>query len=416
MRSRFRVALLLTVLGTILSPGCHAVEKHWVVSWGTSPAPAPTDAASARKEGLELDHQTLREIVHLSIGGPMVRVRLSNVFGKESLRIGSAHVALRGNGSSIARDSDHVLTFSGVPEVTIPPNAIVLSDPVPLVVRDGSDLAISLFIPGHSTGAAVHYLALQTSYVGEGDLTSAGGVENAHAITSWMFLAGVDVSASPRAAAIAVFGDSRVDGDGSTQDANWRWPDSLAQRLSRQGLALGVLNAGIIGNRILRDSPPSALELGPSGLARFERDALDAPGVKYVIVLAGVVDIDLPGTPYAPASAAVSAEDVIWGMKQLIERAHERGVRVFLATQTPFGGANWMPNIYSDAKNAQRQALNAWIRSGKGFDGVIDFEPIVRDPSDPGRLRPDLDSGDHIHPNDVGYAAMAEAIDLRLFR
>jgi lysophospholipase L1-like esterase len=371
---------------------------------------------SARKEGLELAHQTLREIVHLSIGGAMVRVRLSNVFGKESLRIGAAHVALRGSGSSIARASDHMLTFAGAPEVMIPPDGIVLSDPVPLVVGDGSDLAISLFIPEQATGAAVHYLALQTSYEGEGDLTSASVIENAHPITAWMFLAGVDVSASPNAAAIAVFGDSRVDGDGSTQDANRRWPDALARRLSRQGMPRGVLNAGIIGNRILRDSPPDALELGPSGLSRFERDALDAPGVKYVIVLAGVVDIDLPGTPYAPASPPVSAEDVIRGMQQLIERAHERGVRVFVATQTPFGGANWMANIYSDAKNAQRQALNVWIRSGKGFDGVIDFEPVVRDPADHGRLRPDLDSGDHIHPNDVGYAALADAIDLRLFR
>jgi lysophospholipase L1-like esterase len=234
-------------------------------------------------------------------------------------------------------------------------------------------------------------------------------------MASWVFLAGVDVSAPRSAAAIAVFGDSRVDGDGATVNANNRWPDALAKRLSQQGLPLGVLNAGIIGNRILQDAPQVAVELGVNGLARFDHDALDQPGVKYVIVLEGIVDIGLPGTQFAP-SEAVSVDDLIAGMKQLIARAHDRGMRIFGATQTPFSGANSIPGIFSAEKEAQRQALNQWIRSSHAFDGVLDFEKVVRDPANPERIRTAWDSGDHLHPNDAGYEAMANSIDLALFK
>ena len=392
-----------------------APAAHWVVSWGASPS-APPDAAQIRKKGLEFNNQTLREIVHLSIGGSAVRVRFSNLFGAQSLEIGSAHLALRTSDSAILPSSDRALTFGGAHGVTIPPNAFALSDPVQLAVPAQSDLAISIFVPYMASAAGIHGFALQTSYVGAGDLTGAPSMANARAISSWIFLDGVDVSAPLSAAAIAVFGDSRVDGHGSTPNANGRWPNVLAKRLAQRGLQLGVLNAGIIGNRILHDAPQTAVELGVNGLARFNHDALDPPGVKYVIVLEGIVDIGLPGTEFAPASEAVSVDDLIAGMKQLIARAHDRGMKVFGGTQTPFSGATVIPGMFSAEKEAQRKALNLWIRSSHAFDAVIDFEKVVLDPVNPEKIRPAFDSGDHIHPNDAGYEAMANAIDINLFQ
>ena len=409
--ARFTVAFLALSFAAVAA----APAAHWVVSWGASPSPLP-DEAHIRAKGLEFSNQTLREIVHLSIGGSAVRVRFSNFFGRQSLEIGSAHLALRRNDSTILPSSDRALTFGGATGISIPPNAFVLSDPVKLAVPAESDLAVSIFVPHGTTAAGFHSFAQQTSYVGAGDQTAAPSIANPRSITSWIFLAGVDVSAPPSAAAIAVFGDSRVDGDGSTPNANRRWPDVLAQRLSQQGIPLGVLNAGIIGNRILHDAPQVAAELGVNGLARFDHDALDQPGVKYVIILEGIVDIGLPGTPVAPASEAVSVDDLIAGMKQLIERAHDRGMKVFGATQTPFSGATTIPGIFSAEKEEQRKTLNQWIRSSHDFDGVIDFEKVMLDPANPEKIRPAFDSGDHLHPNDAGYEAMANAVDLSLFR
>jgi lysophospholipase L1-like esterase len=413
-----RAALLLAFLASSFNaiaagPGS-TPATHWVVSWGASPSPPP-DEARIRTKRLEFNNQTLREIVHLSIGGSLVRVRFSNFFGLQALKIGSAHLALRASDSLIQPSSDRALTFGGAPGASVPPNAFVLSDPVELAMPDEIDLAISIFVPHVASAAGIHYFAQQTSYVGAGDLTAAPSIENPRAISSWIFLSGVDVNAPLSAAAIAVFGDSRVDGDGSTPNTNHRWPDALARRLSQQGLPLGVLNAGIIGNRILHDAPQVAVELGVNGLARFDRDALDQPGVKYVIVLEGIVDIGLPGTQFAP-SEAVSVDDLIAGMKQLIERAHDRGVKVFGATETPFSGAATIPGIFSAEKEAQRKALNQWIRSSHAFDGVIDFEKVVLDPANPERIRPAWDSGDHLHPNDAGYQAIANSIDLALFK
>jgi len=412
MIARFVLALLALSFTTVAAAAPQ--PAHWVVSWGASASPPP-DAAQIQKHGLEFNNQTLREIVHLSIGGSAVRVRLSNFFGKQSLEIGAAHLGLRASDSAIQPSSDRALTFGGAPGVSVPPNAFVLSDPVKLAVLAGSDLAISIFVPHVATAAGIHYFAQQTSYVGAGDLTASPSISNPRAISSWIFLAGVDVSAPPPAAAIAVFGDSRVDGDGSTPNANKRLPDALFKRLAQQGLSLGVLNAGIIGNRILHDAPQAAEELGVNGLARFDRDALDQPGVKYVVVLEGIVDIGLAGTEFAPTEA-VSVDDLVAGMKQLIERAHDHGMKIFAATQTPFSGATTIPGIFSAEKEAQRKALNQWIRSSHAFDAVIDFDKVVADPANPERIRPAWDSGDHIHPNDAGYQAMADAIDLALFK
>ena len=230
-----------------LSAGTAEEPAHWVVSWGTSAAAAP-DAEQIRARELAFSHQTLREIVHLSLGGSAIRVRFSNRFGSQELEIGAAHLALRAAHSSVEPSTDRALTFIGKPGTTVPPNAFVLSDPLTFAAPAGSDLAISIFVPHLTSAAAIHYLAQQTSYVGEGDQTGAPTISGARAITSWIFLGGVDVSAPPSAAAIAIFGDSRVDGDGSSPDANKRLSDALAKRLLQQGLPLGVLNAGIIGS------------------------------------------------------------------------------------------------------------------------------------------------------------------------
>ena len=258
------------------------------------------------------------------------------------------------------------------------------------------------------------YSAQQTSYVGQGDLAGAASLAGADTITSWVFLTGVDVRAPEPASAVVAFGDSITDGARSTVDANHRWPDILAGRLlARRGKPIAVLDAGIGGNRILHDASTN-VRFGVNALARFDRDVLAQPGVKYVIVLEGINDLGHAGQS-APVSEAVSAEDIIAGLKQMIERAHEKGLKIFGATLTPFEGTPF-PGYFTTEKEAMRKAVNAWIRTGKGFDGVIDFEKAVRDPNYPDQMLAAYDGGDHLHPGDAGYKAMGEAVDLALFR
>jgi hypothetical protein len=291
---------------------------------GTSPAPQLPDENQMRDAKLIFENQTSREVIHTSIGSDTVRVRLSNAYGKETAEIGSAHIALRAQASEIAEGSDYPLTFSGRSAVSIPPDALVLSDPIKLNVTPGADLLISLFIPKATTGAGIHYGAQQTSYLTQGDMTGASSLPNPTTITSWVFLTGVDVLAPEPSATLVVFGDSSTDGAASTSDTNRRWPDILAQRLLAQSgnQKIGVLNAGIGGNHILHE-PSGNVRFGVNTLARFDRDVLAQPGVKYVIVFEGINDLGHAGTS-APLSEAVSAEDVIAGYKQLIERATRR--------------------------------------------------------------------------------------------
>jgi lysophospholipase L1-like esterase len=311
------------------------------------------------------------------------------------------------------RDSDHALTFSGHSQVSIPANAIVLSDPIKLNVLSESDLVVSIYVPKPTTGAGIHYSAQQTSYIGSGDLTAAGSFQATQTITSWVFLAGVDALAPETVSTIVAFGDSITDGARSTVDMNRRWPDVLASRLVEHGPKMGVVDAGIGGNRILHDAQ-SNVAFGVNALARFDRDVLAQPGVKYVIVLEGINDLGHAGTA-APLSEAVSADDVIAGLVQLIERAHEKGIKVIGATLTPFDGTVF-PGYFSPEKEVKRKAINAWIRSGKAFDGIIDFDKAVRDSSNPDRILAAYDSGDHLHPGDSGYKAMGEAVSLALFK
>ncbi|HZQ53409.1 MAG TPA: SGNH/GDSL hydrolase family protein [Bryobacteraceae bacterium] len=404
--------LLTIVIGL---PCLAAQHTHWVGTWEASPAPQLANEAQMRHDKLVFENQTIREIVHASIGGNTVRVRLSNAYGKDTIEIGAAHLALHAQGANIVAGSDHVLTFSGHPGIAIPPNAPVLSDPVQLNVPASGDLAISIFLPKATEGSGVHYAAQQTSYVAQGDVTSAASLSEPATITSWVFLTGVDVLAPEPASAVVAFGDSITDGARSTMDANHRWPNILADRLIAQHgkKEVAVLDAGIGGNRILHDAATN-VRFGVNALARFNRDVIAQSGVKYVIVLEGINDLGHAGTS-APASETVSAEQIIAGLQQMIARAHEKGLKIFGATLTPFEGTTF-PGYFTPEKEAKRKAINEWIRTSGAFDGVIDFDKAVRDPNDPDRMLPAYDGGDHLHPGDAGYKAMADAVPLGLFK
>jgi lysophospholipase L1-like esterase len=384
---------------------------RWVATWATGPA-GQTPGGAPR-----FDNQTVRYIIHTSVGGDRVRIKLSNTFGSEPLVIGSAHVARRAAGARIERSSDRRLTFGGADRVTIPVGALVVSDPVQLDVPALSDLAISLYLPQPTEGATTHALALQTSFIaaGTGDATGAIDLPGAAQTTSWEFVTGVDVTVRGGAAVVAL-GDSITDGANSTVDANLRWPSVLAARLqARRGTAqLGVIDQGIIGNRILHPTEPQFGNLfGPAALARFDRDVLAQAGVAYVIVLLGINDIGHPGGT-APVSETVSPEEIEAGLTQFVARAHEHGIRVFGATLTPFENTT-LADFFSPEKEVKRQAVNRWIRTAGAFDAVIDFDAAIRDPGHPARILPAFDGGDHLHPSDAGQRAMAEAIPLRLF-
>jgi lysophospholipase L1-like esterase len=381
---------------------------HWVGTWAASPSP---QSAVLNESDL-----TIREIVHTSIGGKRIQIRFTNVFGTEPLTIAAAHVAIRSTGSATAAGSDHALTFGGRPAATIPPAAILVSDPIQLDLPAQSDLAISVYVPGPFPMKTMHAAASQTSYLAPGDLTAAASLPStAKTMTSWPFLCGVAVEAPEKTEAIVTFGDSITDGSRSTTGANARWPDVLARRLQAVHRQIAVLNAVIGGNRILHDGQgPRGPAFGPSGLSRFDRDVISHPGVKYVIVMEGINDLGHPGTS-APESETVTTEDIIFGLRQLIERAHAAGLKIFGATLTPFEVAS-SPGYDTSEREAKRQAINQWIRTSAAYDGVIDFEKAVRDPEHPSRSLAQYDSGDHLHPNDAGYKAMGESINLNLFK
>ena len=408
---RWLALAALAAMGAGLPARAAIPEAGWVGTWSAAPQPPLAGTLATYR------HQTLRLIVHASTGGTQVRIRISNLFGTAPLVIADAHIARRTGGADIDPNSDRPLTFDGHPSVTVPARSIMVSDPVDLEIPALSQLAISLFLPKPTPAATTHFLAMQTSYVAAGDVTAVTHFPAAKQIESWPFLSGVDVVAAPGGSAIVAFGDSVVDGDGSSPDADRRWPDALAARLQRSagtGPATGVLNEGLIGNRLLRDSPhqpgsPVGRGFGPAGLDRFERDALEQPGVKSVIVRLGINDIGLPGA-IAPATERASAASLIAGYRQLIALARQKGVRIVGATLSPFERTTLAPGYYTPAKESVRQAVNRWIRTSGEFDGVVDFDQVLRDPTHPTRLLPGYDSGDHLHPNDAGYAAMADAV------
>jgi lysophospholipase L1-like esterase len=344
-------------------------------------------------------------------GGSQIRVEFSNAFGAHSLTIGAAHVAIQQEGDAIEAGSDRALTFDGSPSVTIPPGAPEISDPVALNVAPSSNLIVSIFLPEKTEPATYHQLALHTSYSyisGPGDFTAAQHMQARWTTSSYYWLSAVDVEADARSSGIVTLGDSITDGFASTLDANRQWPSQLAARLEKDPATadLGVANEGIGGNRILHNV------IGPNALERLDRDVLARDGVKYMIVLESINDLGWPHQPGAHESQEITSRQLIAALQQIINRAHAHGIKVFGGTLTPYQGANY----YSDEGEAKRETVNRWIRTSGAFDAVIDFAAAVRDPSNPRRFLPAYDSGDHLHPNDAGYKAMADTIKLSLFR
>lgn len=383
-------------------------SEHWTATWGTAPAgqPLPADVQA-------FDNQTLRLIVHPSIGGHKLRIRLSNELGAAPLRIGAAHVALRASGAGIVPGSDRALTFSGMKSITVPPGAPVLSDPVELNLPAMADLSISLYLPARVEATTLHPWAAQTSYVSAaGDFTGGASFPVDHTTGSWPFLTEVDVASG--GGAVVALGDSITDSASTKSDTNHRWPDFLAQRLRAAGSTLAVVNRGISGNRMLRDPGEQPL-FGKAMLARFERDVMATAGAKYVIMMIGINDIGHPGGGKIPMSEEPTLDDLIAGYRQVIARAHAGGIDVYGATLTPFED-NTFAGFYSPEKEALRQKVNEWIRNCGEFDAVIDFDKALRDPAHPTRMLPAYDGGDHLHPNDRGTRAMANAVPLELFR
>jgi lysophospholipase L1-like esterase len=342
-------------------------------------------------------------VVHASIGGRRVRVQISNAIGATELTIGSAHIAVRAKESEIVAGTDRALTFSGRPTCTIQPGVLMFSDPVDLDLAPASDLAVSLYLPKDTGAPTSHAVALHTSYISKGDTTGQPVMPDASATYAYLWLSSVDVVAPPNAFAIVAYGDSITDGYATTRDADRAWPTLLAKRLIARKTA-AVINLGISGNQVLRDGA------GQSALARFDRDVLSRAGVKWIILLEGINDINIRGRN--PGPDALTSDDLIAGYRQLIERAHTQGIRVIGATIMPEEG---VPTA-SESGEEIRLAVNEWIRTSHAFDAIVDFDAVVRDPNRPIRLRADFDPGDHIHPNDAGNQAMADAFDLALFK
>jgi len=380
-------------------------------AWAASPqdyGELSTMVGAMPPEPQTFSDQTIRQVLRLSAGGEALRIRLSNLFGHEPLTIDAAGAALGRGGSTIAPASHVALSFAGARQVTIAPGEEVWSDLTPLVTSAESDLAVTLYIAGQTNVATVHRLGVQTTYVTSGDALTAESLpaETPAPATprqSYYWLTGVDVAGAQPAQVIVAFGDSITDGLGSTVDANRRYPNDLSRRLNALGSGFSTVNAGISGNRVLRDGR------GPSGISRFDRDALGQSAVSGVIILLGINDI---GVSERLPEQDASAEAITDGLATLIAEARGRELRVMLGTLLPFKGTN--PPYYSDTAEAKRQAVNAWIRSNTDADGVVDFDEAMQDTVDPLTMRPDLDSGDHLHPNDAGYETMAGAIDLSL--
>lgn len=392
-------------------------QDHWVATWTTAellahnPPPAAAAAAAANGNGARainargFQSQTVRMIVRTSIAGKRVRVKLANAFGSKPVQVGSAHIALREKDSAIVPSTDRALMFNGQPGVTIGPGAVILSDPVDLTIPALSDVAVSLFFPGETGAPTNHATALHNTYVSkEGDATAKVSIDEPTVTQSYYYLAGIDVMAPAKAFLVVTYGDSITDGARSSNETNHSWPALLAARLAakKETSDIGIGNMGIGGNRVLRDGT------GSSALARFDRDVLSQSGVRWVMLLEGINDI---GREASTPAETVEANDIIGGYKQLIERAHTHGIKIVGCTLTPYGGAGYQ----REHGESVREAVNNWIRTSGMFDAVVDFEKATRDAADPKKIRAEFDPGDHLHPNDAGYQAMADSIDLTVF-
>ncbi len=400
--------VIVTVFATTSHPAAAARSAGygWVTSWSASPQPAGRETLAAAG----FDDQTIREIIFTSVGGDPIRLRLTNVYGIAPLRVGRVTVAIAGPGATVQPGTIHPVTFGGSASFLVLAGTQILSDPVAMRVRPLQDLAVSVYLRGPTGPATFHNDAQQVNWVSTpGDHAAEEG-EGAFwiATMSWYYVSDLLVQSSGAAGTVVAIGDSITDGVGSTADLNARWPNDLARRLDALGgPALAVADQGIGGNRVLT----GARCCGASAEARFDLDALDQPGVRDIIVLEGINDFGDSARrprPLGDPVTAVTAAQVLAGYRRLIALAHARGLRIFGATLLPFQGAGY----YTAAGEAKREEVNAWIRRSGAFDGVVDFDRALRDPADPLRLNPAYDSGDHLHPNDAGYQAMANAVSL----
>lgn len=396
--------LTATTLLALSGVASAASAPHWVASWQASPQPVwGADFLFPTLVPATLHDQTFRQTARISLGGPRLRVRLSNAYGTQPLRIGAASVAAR------AGATPQPLSFDGQPGVLIGPGQERLSDPLPLVTDDRQALQVSVFVPGPTPVQTFHWEGRQTSWTAPGDQSRAQALSAASSTTARLFLAGIEVEAAARARSVVVIGDSITDGATASLDQDQRWTDHLAARLAPRGIA--VVNAGISGGRLLRDG------MGESVLARLQRDALDQPGVASVIVLIGINDISWPGTAFARNQARPALAELQAGYRALAEQARGRGIRIVGATLAPFAGAlpdTPLDDYYHPDKDVLRRQLNAWLRTDSPFDAVIDLDAALRDPADPSQMAAAYDSGDHLHPGDAGNRAMAEAVDLEV--
>jgi len=413
---------VLSFLGAICLIGCAcaasaatpAWPQQWIATWAASP--------QAYRPGPEgpMPHvagRTVRERMRVTIGGDELRVRLSNEFGTTPLVIGGASIGIPAGPASVTAGSLKTLTFSGQKSIVVPPGAPVLSDPVEMSVPPGSDVSISIYLPQtEDMPLTLHTLGLRTAVISPpGNFTARLRVPEASRTTASVFVTALMVPRERGQFAIVALGDSITDGNASTVNALRNWPDDFARRLAAAGLGqkIAIVDEGISGNQLRHDFA------GVSAQARFDRDVLATPGVRYVIVLEGINDLGFPGVNMmghmlAPWSSMPTANDIIAAYRQLIARAHAHGLEIFGATLTPFKGT-FVP-YYTDSKEKVREAINRWIRTSGAFDGVIDFDAALRDPEHPHRYLPRYSSPDHLHPSDAGYKAMADAVNLALFR
>lgn len=385
-------------------------QSCWIGTWASSQQiPEPRNALPDE----DLRDATLRQVVRTTIGGPAIRVRISNLFGTDPLRIGSVHVARSADPASAGTvpGSDRAVTFSGLGDVMVPPGAEYLSDPVDLEVDPMSHLAVSIYLPEAPARQTSHPGSRATSYLVHGDRSGAAALADAKTVDHWYQLSRIEAAAPAGSRAVVTLGDSITDGSGVKPNTDQRWPDFLARRLQAEPSLrdIAVLNLGKGGNRVLLDG------LGPNMLARFDRDVLGQPGVRYFILLGGVNDLGVLTRDALASAGAHGAmvREVLAAYRQMVMRARDRGIKAIGATILPYAGSGYYHP--GPASEADRQAINAWIRAPGSFDAVIDFDAAMRDPADPTRLRADYDSGDGLHPSIAGYQAMAAMVPLELF-
>jgi lysophospholipase L1-like esterase len=403
----------LTVLSGSSTRALAANAQHWIATWTTEPVNGTANTAT-------FENQTFRNVVRISVGGDTIRVRLSNYYGSKPLRVGTAHVAIRAEGSSTAPGSDRALTFAGKPGILIPGGGLVISDPVQLRVKDLEQLVVSIYFPGAAGGAEATVMdtARQTNYLsGPGDQTAAPDWKDAKAINQWFYLGGIEVQAPENVGVIAVMGDSITNCSQCPIDANVRWPDFLAERFVHEAKRkMAVVNPSHAGNRIIYDGN------GDNAFRRFDRDVLDVPGITHLIIYLGINDIGRPDIQAPPPQGypgtSVTADEMIAALQQLALLAHEHGIKIFASTITPFENTTFFQACcyYNPEGEAKRQTVNQWIRTNKELDGVIDLEKAVRDPNHPTQWLPVYDRGDHLHSGPAGNKHMAESVDLKLFQ